>query len=557
MEYIFYLLFIGWLSFVTHFLFIFFKSDMDFNLTIDNYKNLKNKLLKKNNLKEVEFKKEEVKEITKEDIENNLKELEKIEINKKKPLDINLEKNLVNPEGFPIDLTLRNDLSEEEKLVRDRVLKKIKTEPSFFYEGGRKKMVLPLEAILFLNRGYNPLVNENGEIIISIKEHKIMEELKEIIMSLKSNGEIIYKSDEEIISSMKVLIDLSRQFEKPIEEIGKMFLNKLNEKIINENTDTVINSVVSEEKNIVSEDKKNFSENVTTNKNTKIILEEPEISEEELLSLTVNKKPQNNLKEENSFVEKEIISKNKKEDLNETGLTEEELNEMLNPSKNNSNENTVLVSPEDLLLAEMNSLKIESKKEEIVVDSNDKNIKVFLQNIKWSSGTNVSMDWKNIEACIQNILGDSDNYTSFLRNIIKQQPLVFNDSKTVVFVEIHIIYVAFAKLFGVDYDTIIGKLKKMPARIFNEYKEGVAKSFGDHVSDLITGEKNMSVNYFYEGNTFYRGTGIWLTLDIFKICLKDEEFDFFRSYPYNDKIKLGTKNNNSIPLINDIESTEI
>lgn len=553
MEYIFYLLFISWLIFITHFLFMFFKSDMDFNITIENYKELKNKIVNKNVLTKKNEISENIVEITKEDIENNLKELEKIELNKSKDLDINLEKNLVNPEGFPIDLSLTKDLSEEEKLVRDRVLKKIKTEPSFFYEGGRKKMVLPLEAILFLNRGYNPLVNENGEIIISIKEHKIMEELKEIIMSLKSNGEVIYKSDEEIISSMKVLIDLSRQFEKPIEEIGKMFLNKLNEKIVNENNaiDTITENKNKEINIAIEVDNKQNDNIEVKNIDQKIILEEPEISEEELLSLTVNKKViKTELKDNNEQI-------NKKEVLNETGLTEEELNEMLNPVKNNSNENISLMSTEDLLLAEMSSLKIETKTENITIDSNDKNIKSFLQNIKWSSGNNISMDWKNIESSILNILENTDNYSSFLRNIIKQQPLVFNDSKTVVFVEIHIIYVAFAKLFGVDYDTIISKLKKMPARIFNEYKEGMAKAFGDHVSDLITGEKNMSVNYFYEGNTFYRGTGIWLTLDIFKICLKDEEFDFFRSYPYNDKIKLGTKNNNSIPLINDIESTEI
>lgn len=553
MEYIFYLLFISWLIFITHFLFMFFKSDMDFNITIENYKELKNKIVNKNVLTKKNEISENIVEITKEDIENNLKELEKIELNKSKQLDINLEENLVNPEGFPIDLSLSKDLSEEEKLVRDRVLKKIKTEPSFFYEGGRKKMVLPLEAILFLNRGYNPLVNENGEIIISIKEHKIMEELKEIIMSLKSNGEVIYKSDEEIISSMKVLIDLSRQFEKPIEEIGKMFLNKLNEKIVNENNaiDTITDNKNKEINIVVEVDNKQNDNIEVKNIDQKIILEEPEISEEELLSLTVNKKvDKTELKDNNEQI-------NKKEVLNETGLTEEELNEMLNPVKNNSNENISLMSTEDLLLAEMSSLKIETQTENITIDSNDKNIKSFLQNIKWSSGNNISMDWKNIESSILNILENTDNYSSFLRNIIKQQPLVFNDSKTVVFVEIHIIYVAFAKLFGVDYDTIISKLKKMPARIFNEYKEGIAKAFGDHVSDLITGEKNMSVNYFYEGNTFYRGTGIWLTLDIFKICLKDEEFDFFRSYPYNDKIKLGTKNNNSIPLINDIESTEI
>ncbi len=567
MEILFYLLITTWIIVVTHFIYVFVKSDMDFDLTIEAYKNILNKFRKIKNKELVnEEKTIEIRPISKEDIENNIKELEEIKINKTKDLSIDKETNLNKPNGFPIDLTLTKDLSEEEKIVRDRVLKKIKTEPTFFYEGGRKKMVLPLEAILFLNRGYNPLVNENGEIIISIKEQKIMEELKEIIMSLKSNGEVIYKSDEEIISSMKVLIDLSRHFEKPIEELGKIFIEKLTDKINNDpnlnlQSENVDQKTVSKVEPIITQQ---------NNEKQKIILEEPEISEEELLALSGGKlnKEEIKIESKSELPKKEKIQETKSEikvnevkkesSVNEMGLTEEEMNAMLNPVSVPQEENFSLASPEDLLLAEMNSFKSEVKEvKTTVIDSNDKNIKGFLQSVKWSSGNNVSMDWKNIESCIMNILSDNHNYTSFLRNIIKQQPLVFNDSKTVVFIEIQIIYVAFAKLFGIDYDTIVGKFKKMPARIFNEFKEGMAKAFGDHVSDLITSEKNISVNYFYEGNTFYRGTGIWLELDVFKMCLTDEEFDFFRSYPYNDKIKLGTKNGNSIPLINDIESTEI
>ena len=97
----------------------------------------------------------------------------------------------------------------------------------------------------------------------------------------------------------------------------------------------------------------------------------------------------------------------------------------------------------------------------------------------------------------------------------------------------------------------------MPARIFNQYKEGMVEGLGDYVSDLIINEKKITINYFQEDNVFYKSTGVWLELETFKLCLNEEEFDFFRSYPYNDKIKIGTKQNNCIPLIKDMDSTQI
>lgn len=570
---IFMLFIVLWVVFISHFFYMFIKSDMDFTLTKESYKNLfskKSKSLVTTSDSNVTENLNLKKEIVKEDIEANLHELEKVKIAESN-IDLSeLESgDCKRPEGFPIDLTLNDSLTAEEKTIREKVYKKIKTEPSFYKENGQKKMIVPLEAILFLNKDLNPLVNESGEIIISVKENEVIEELKEIIMSLKSNGEVLYKSDEEIIASMKVLIDLSRRFNKPIEEIGKIFKDKLEGKI-----------EVNSESSLVSTDKSEEKEIKQVSESKKIILEEPEISEEELNSLRTSiseepkkepikeieqevKKPKE-IKQETEKpkeIKQEPVKEAKKSNLEEMGLSNEDMDSMFGDIKEEPKTSKVS-SMEDMLLQDMlemeKSVPKENKNvEKEVVDSEDKNIKAFLQKLKWSAGDNVSIDWKNIDQSLISILSNENNLSSFLRNIIKQQPIIFNDNKTVCFVDIYILHVAFAKLFGVDYDTIASKLKKMPARIFNQYKEGMVEGLGDYVSDLIINEKKITINYFQEDNVFYKSTGVWLELETFKLCLNEEEFDFFRSYPYNDKIKIGTKQNNCIPLIKDMDSTQI
>jgi len=528
-----------------HFIYILYKNDLSIKNTIFFYKNL---FIKKEKEKEKEVL------LTQENIEESENNIIQT------PEQEEIENG--NKEVLPIDLTLSKDLSEEEIKIRKKVLEKIKHEPAFYKEGGRKKMIVPLESIIFLNKGLNPLVNENGEIIISIKENKILEELKEYIITLQNSGEILYQSDEEIIDSLKSLIQISKQSNIPLNEMAEIFRDKLDKK-------TKIKNEIREEKNEIKLEEPELSpEEIEAMKPKKkeIKLEEPELSPEEIEAMKPKKKEIKLEEPELSPEEIEAMKPKKKEiKLEEPELSPEEI-EAMKPKKKEIKLEEPELSPEEIeamkpkkkedsIKEKVNKLKDSNNKE--IVIKKEKTIKEFLQNKKWQHGENMSIDFKNLKRSLTTAFSNDFNLQSFALNIAKQQPIIFNKSKTVAFIDIKIIYVAYARLFGIDYDTYINKFQKLTPKMFNDFKEGIIESLDKYISDLITGNKKFATSYFDESGISFRGNGIWLELDFFKLCFNDEEFDFFKSFPYNDKIHLSEKKPNSTPLIQDVSATKI
>ena len=79
-----------------------------------------------------------------------------------------------------IDLRELHKLARVEQEFRTKVVKHIVNNRLIYREGGRLKMVVPLETMPFLHKNLSPLVNNKGEITISIKEEKCRIALDEI-----------------------------------------------------------------------------------------------------------------------------------------------------------------------------------------------------------------------------------------------------------------------------------------------------------------------------------------------------------------------------------------
>jgi hypothetical protein len=79
-----------------------------------------------------------------------------------------------------IDFRELRELAEAEQKFRSKVVKHIVNNRLIYKEGGRLKMVVPLEAMTFLHKNLSPLVNNKGEITLSIKEEKCKIMLDEI-----------------------------------------------------------------------------------------------------------------------------------------------------------------------------------------------------------------------------------------------------------------------------------------------------------------------------------------------------------------------------------------
>ena len=173
-------------------LYFFIKNEMSLDAMFEDIKKRLNCCIKN--------KKELVKKIGNDglvDIKNSLGELEDCE----------------EPLGFPLNICFDGELTEEEIMLRKKLAKQLAEQKHNFIEDGKEKMVIPLEATLFLTKGLNPLVNENGEIIIQIdkKEGNLStsSSIEEIKMKLES-GEIVYEDDPELFEHIRALIDLKK-----------------------------------------------------------------------------------------------------------------------------------------------------------------------------------------------------------------------------------------------------------------------------------------------------------------------------------------------------------
>lgn len=568
----FYVFMFIWFLFVSHFMYIFYKKEFDIPDTLNWYKDLyqllnKNKNLLKNKVSEdLKSNFNEIKEIVKEDLIKNKQELKEKEELKKNDLTKLDTTNCKQPEGFPINLCLSGALNKEEVMVREKIFKKIKTEPAFYHEGGQKKMILPLEALIFLNKGLNPLVNEQGEIILSIKEDQFLEDLKKIIMYLKAaDNEVLYQSDEEVLDAIKVLAMLASENNLTLQQLAEITKNKLVLKAEEQGLDIKIESTDTE---IIISKKNTEIETLEIIDNPSNLKEDKEATSiKESLNKTIMedtvdykkfdkkenfKDTQENIKEEfmgnlktiNQESKVEILPTKDKEGL----LNNEAVSEVISVTDLGFPD----ISMEELMEQELKGLINEQTEEK-----KDNNITEFLHNLPWKEGSGLEKSQEK-EGFEKNI---TSNISEFIQNIAKQKVLVFNDNKTNVFIDRKILIIAYSKLFGINYQSTLSFIERMlkarPEAFNQNFNQAIIDSLEEYVSDLIFGKKIFGVSYFVENNESYQGYGIWVNIEMFRKCLIDEEYDFFRSFPYNSNIKVGSSSKKQAELIKDYSNTEI
>ena len=129
-----------------------------------------------------------------------------------------LSKNSVSGQAIKsmgLDLRELRKLSAVEQQFRSKVIKHIVNNRLIYKEDGRLKMIIPLEAMTFLHKNLSPLVNNKGEITLSIKEEKCKIDLNEIdsiefreFLMLNGFSEEIYNNKRE----REVAINTARVF---------------------------------------------------------------------------------------------------------------------------------------------------------------------------------------------------------------------------------------------------------------------------------------------------------------------------------------------------------
>lgn len=472
-----------------YFLYKFFKNEMSFKDTIlDIKKSLFFCCLK--NKKEIE---ETIGEERTKEIQENLEEINDCKA----------------PAGFPFDICFGDNLMKEDIVLREKLLKILKNRKNVVLEGGKEKLIIPLEATLFLTKSLNPLVNEYGEIQIIVKHKQLSQKLQEVMFLLKNKGEVIYE-EKELINSIKGMID------------------KVN------NTDRV----PKDEKEIIKK-KEKILEGVET-----IIPEQEDFPPEEELQKQIIKETEEFLPEirEIPDTEKEIINNEKKENSFEE--TEED------PFGGPSLDMTDLNS---LLEEELSDLDFEEEESQTDIIS-------FYKELEYKIAKIEPLNFEDIENSIKKTLSNDSVISVFFRNLAKTKFIIFNENKTVVYVDQFNVYFAISKMFGLDFKKYIDKFKSLKLKEMQKLNKGLSIALELYLSDIRTGKLEVSKEIIEKENELFYSFGFNFQTNAFKTGLKQGEFDFFRSFPYNNEYNLkgNIQVEENLPkLVTSIEEVEI
>jgi len=445
--------------------------------------------------------------VEKENKKNNLspilnEELVKTKDKIKDELDISNIKNENLSDLFPFKLFNKENVSEKEQELREKLIEKVKKKPSYFVENGVKKLVVPLEAVVFLNNDLNPLVNEYGEIILRIEENKIAN-LTGYKIVLEDTGEILFENDENIKESLKELDRLTKEQSISIEEINEMIKNKI--------------------KNRIEEEEKTIEEENLNNMNKTLGLSDKKKDEEEEISSNISSD--------------EIISEDDLLDLVGDDF-EDEIEEVKDVISIDSLMETI-DSEDDLF--ETEDEDINKKESESVIE--------LIRKKEWQEIEGIQFTPKDWDAFFKNNFSTNENKIKFFTNIIKHKNNVFNDNKTNLYIDIMIIYSSISKLFGNDADIIMKKFAKMPNNIRKSFESNFIHYFNDDLNGTF------SKKYIKEDSNCFYSYGILIILESIKEVFKDdEEFDFFRSYKTNNYKLISKSDNCNTKFISSIDN---
>ena len=500
-------------------------------------------------------------------------------------------------ESIPLDLCLSSELEIEELKIREKIFRQLKERDNFIVDGGKNKMILPLEATIFLTKSFNPLVSEDGNILI-ISEHKKVSdstEFEEIRMYLKDNsvknnkGELIYKDDESILNLIKAniskevdTVEEKRKF-TPTEVIDKDILsgkeNFSSSNDIFEDTDNIESDTsnddmfgdIDKELNNKSNDDifGDIDKELNNNKSNDDIFgdidkELNNKSNDDIfgdIDKELNNKSNDDIfgdidKELNNPTVKKVekVKEVKKVEKVEEVKKEETPPEEFSMEGNPFDEDELDFSKIDEEISlDMNELEFDDEEEEEEIDSRDS----FYKKIKYRTLSIPNLNKESLEDDILEIFKNNELKEAIMNNILKTKPLIFNANKEVVFIDMKNILFAISKVYGIEYKKKLDMFNKMKIKDLSKIQKIIAEEFKDEISDLITDKKGLSKAILERDNQYYYSFGIYIMTDKFKKVLSDDDFDFFRQYPYNTEYKISDISNQTktplLPSMNDCE----
>lgn len=452
-------------------------------------------------------------------VKKDLKKVFRCCINKKKveavvgkekteELSSNLEKldeDCKEPFGLPLDICMDGDFTKEELLIKEKILNILNQKNLVVKDGGKNKKVVPMECLVFLTKNMNPLVTEDGDITVKINrvqdDSVPTEDLRKLVIALKDNDSILYQDDEEILNSMKRIIK-GKEISIPSSEFTK-------EK-----------TVVYEQKEVYK-DENLIEVKETTLPKEEFLPKEESIPYKEVIEVKppVYEKFEENIKQEISMDDVYVPIDDNDE------LSDDDLNDSLDSTFNIN----------DALEDALNQMDDIPDFEEPIREERDR--EQFYKDIKYKSIENIFLNFDELKGSLGQILGKEEVINAIIKNLSKTQPLIYNSSKTVVYIDKNNFMFAIAQLFGMNKKEYINNFKKLSSEQLTEFLIQIENYFDLLLSD-ISGTKKCSY-YLVEDENYQKFyiQGFVMPLDNFKKCFNRDDLDFFRSFPYNPNYK--------------------
>ena len=115
-------------------------------------------------------------------------------------------------------------------------------------------------------------------------------------------------------------------------------------------------------------------------------------------------------------------------------------------------------------------------------------------------------------------------------------------------------------MFGLDFKKYIDKFKSLKLKEMQKLNKGLSIALELYLSDIRTGKLEVSKEIIEKENELFYSFGFNFQTNAFKTGLKQGEFDFFRSFPYNNEYNLkgNIQVEENLPkLVTSIEEVEI
>lgn len=431
--------------------------------------------------------------------------------------------------GLSLDLCLSDPLNKEEIIIREKVLKILQKNEHTIFDGGKEKLVIPMESILFLTKRYNPLVSEDGDIIINVKRDKSSadDRINDLVIKLE-NGEILYEDDKTLMESILKFHDTV------------MLRENIKEKEVSNPV------VLKEDISAIEEIKEN--EPKKAEMPIKAEMPKPKIENaEKPKSLNINKAPvMETFDGPDLPIHAPSVSPyDDIEDEEKDSFDDEELDL-----------DTGLDDFLDSALAEIDEMELEENE----IEESQKD---FYQKLQYKSHKGSVLDFENITSSLEALFSKDEVHTCFFNNLAKTTPLALNANKTAIVADINNVFFAISKICGMESQNYIESFKNLKKEKFAVMKV-LEKIFEIYLSDIVSNEKRATFYLVKEKrseNTFI-ANGFVFKVDSFLGGLSESELDHFRSSPYEEKytlIKKSTKDESkkASPLIFDIKDAEI